>query len=272
MTLSGKRALVTGGSRGVGAATVKMLAERGASVAVNYVRSKDRADEVVAQAHSHGVTAVPIAADVSSPDDARSLVADAVAALGGLDILINNAATTRFTDIDDLDGVADEAWQVIFATNVQGLFDVTRAAAPHLRAGGDGIVVNVGSVAGIGDSGSSIPYCASKAAVHSLTRTLAPGAGPRSAGQLRRARVSSIPSGTSTIPTRHTRSTTESGRARGPISSASASPKTWPTPSWASCCTTASPPARCSWSTAASRSKPVSLVGADDSSTKAAGT
>ena len=178
MTLSGKRALVTGGSRGVGAATVKMLAERGASVAVNYVRSSDRADEVVAQAQSHGVTAVPIAADVSSPADARRLVADAVAALGGLDILINNAAVTRFTDIDDLDGVADEAWQVIFATNVQGLFNVTRAAAPHLHAGGEGIVVNVGSVAGIGDSGSSIPYCASKAAVHSLTRTLARALAP----------------------------------------------------------------------------------------------
>ena len=178
MTLSGKRALVTGGSRGVGAATVEMLAERGASVAVNYVRSKDRADEVVAQAQSHGVTAVPIAADVSAPADARSLVADAVAALGGLDILINNAATTRFTDIDDLEGVADDAWQVIFGTNVQGLFNVTRAAAPHLRAGGDGIVVNVGSVAGIGDSGSSIPYCASKAAVHSLTRTLARALAP----------------------------------------------------------------------------------------------
>ncbi len=178
MTLSGKRALVTGGSRGVGAATVKMLAERGASVAVNYVRSSDRADEVVAQAQAHGVTAVPLAADVSSPADARSLVDDAVAALGGLDILINNAAITRFTDIDDLDGVADEAWQVIFATNVQGLFNVTRAAASHLRAGGEGIVVNVGSVAGIGDSGSSIPYCASKAAVHSLTRTLARALAP----------------------------------------------------------------------------------------------
>ena len=67
MTLSGKRALVTGGSRGVGAATVEMLAERGASVAVNYARSKDRADAVADKARSHGVTAVPIAADVSSP-------------------------------------------------------------------------------------------------------------------------------------------------------------------------------------------------------------
>ena len=178
MTLSGKRALVTGGSRGVGAATVEMLAERGASVAVNYVRSKDRADAVAEAARAHGVTAVPIAADVSSPDAARSLVADAVDALGGLDILVNNAAVTRFSDILNLDTVEHEAWEVIFATNVQGLFNVTRAAAPHLRAGGDGIVVNVGSVAGIGDSGSSIPYCASKAAVHSLTRTLARALAP----------------------------------------------------------------------------------------------
>ncbi len=178
MNLQGKRALVTGGSRGVGAATVKMLAERGVSVAVNYVTSADRAEEVVTDARAQGVTAESFGADLSSPDAARGLVASAADALGGLDILINNAATTRFVAIDDLNGVEDEAWDAIFATNVRGLFNVTRAAAPHLRAGGDGVVVNVGSVAGISDSGSSIPYCASKAAVHSLTRTLAKALAP----------------------------------------------------------------------------------------------
>lgn len=178
MSLRGKRALVTGGSRGVGAATVKMLAERGVSVAVNYVTSVERAQKVVMDARDRGVNAESFAADVSSPDAACALVASAAEALGGLDILINNAATTRFAAIDDLESVDDEAWEAIFATNVRGLFNVTRAAASHLRVGGGGVVVNVGSVAGIGDSGSSIPYCASKAAVHSLTRTLAKALAP----------------------------------------------------------------------------------------------
>jgi len=178
MMLSGKRALVTGGSRGVGAATVQMLAERGVSVVVNYVTSSEAARKIVSNARAHGVVAESMASDVAVSEDARSLVANAVEALGGLDILINNAATTRFVAIEDLDGVEDSAWDAIWGTNVRGLFNVTRAAAPYLRASGDGVVVNVGSVAGVGDSGSSIPYCASKAAVHSLTRTLAKALAP----------------------------------------------------------------------------------------------
>ncbi len=178
MSLQGKRALVTGGSRGVGAATVRQLAGLGAAVALNYNQAKERAEAVVNDIRAEGGTAVPVQADISTDAAARALVAEAVEALGGLDILINNAAITHFIAADDLEGVSEEAWETIFATNVRGLFNVTRAAAPHLKAGGEGVVVNVGSVAGIGSAGSSIPYAASKAAVHSLTRTLARALAP----------------------------------------------------------------------------------------------
>ena len=140
--------------------------------------SRQRAEEVAASAREQGVKAVAIGADIGTDEAARGLVDEAVQALGGLDILINNAAITRFIPIDDLEGVDDEAWDAIFQTNVLGLFYVSRAAAPHLKASGDGVIVNIGSVAGIGDQGSSIPYCASKAAVHSLTRTLARALAP----------------------------------------------------------------------------------------------
>ncbi len=173
MALHGKRALVTGGSRGVGAATVLKLAELGASVALNYNESGERADAVAATAREKGAKVVPVAGNVGVEADARRIVEEAVDALGGLDILVNNAATTHFIDFENLDGVTDQVWSEIFAVNVRGLFNVTRAASPQLKQSGEGVVVNVGSVAGVGDAGSSIPYAASKAAVHSLTRTLA---------------------------------------------------------------------------------------------------
>ena len=98
--------------------------------------------------------------------------------MGGLDILVNNAAITRFIDFPDLDDATDEAWASIFETNVYGTFYMTRAAAPHLKLADDAVIVNVGSLSGIGDAGSSIPYCASKAAIHNLTKTLARALAP----------------------------------------------------------------------------------------------
>ena len=178
MQLAGKRALVTGGSRGVGAATVLRLAELGASVIVNYLNEKTRADEVVQQAEIFGVTAKPVQADVGKDQDARQLVKETVETLGGLDILVNNAAITRFIDFPDLDDATDEAWASIFETNVYGTFYMTRAAAPYLKVADDAVIVNVGSLSGIGDAGSSIPYCASKAAIHNLTKTLARALAP----------------------------------------------------------------------------------------------
>ena len=173
MLLEGRRALVTGGSRGVGAATSLRLAELGASVAINYVKARDRAEAVAAKARESGGAAVAIQADVGSDGAARRLVDEAADALGGLDVLVNNAAITRFIDFGNLEGVTDDDWEALFATNVRGPFFVTRAAVPRLRECDDPVIVNVGSLSGMGDMGSSIPYCASKAALHSLTKTLA---------------------------------------------------------------------------------------------------
>lgn len=178
MLLKGRRALVTGGSRGVGAATSLLLAELGASVVVNYLAAEDRAKEVVEKAGAMGVTARAIQADVGKDGEARRLVDESVEALGGLDILINNAAITRFVDFADLEAVSDDDWASILETNVYGTFYVTRAAAPHLKKSEDAVVVNLGSLSGIGDMGSSIPYCASKAAIHNLTKTLARALAP----------------------------------------------------------------------------------------------
>ena len=137
MLLEGRRALVTGGSRGVGAATSLRLAELGASVAINYVKARDRAEAVAAKARESGGAAVAIQADVGTDSAARRLVDEAADALGGLDVLVNNAAITRFIDFENLEGVTDDDWDALFATNVRGPFFVTRAAVPRLRESDD---------------------------------------------------------------------------------------------------------------------------------------
>jgi len=173
MNLSGKRALVTGGGTGVGRATCLALAERGCSVVVNYSRSKEAAQNVAAEARAKGVKAVAVQADVARDADCRRLVDTAVSELGGLDVLVNNAGTTRFIDHRDLGGVTDEDWSTILGVNLKGPFQCVRAAEAALKDGDGGEIVNVSSVAGVYGTGSSIPYCASKAALNVLTVCLA---------------------------------------------------------------------------------------------------
>jgi 3-oxoacyl-[acyl-carrier protein] reductase len=178
MDLSGKAAIVTGAGTGVGRATSLALARAGCSVIVNYSRSKEAAEAVADEAAALGVTALAVQADVASDDDCRRLVASATDALGRLDVLVNNAGTTSFIPHHDLDAVTDETWQTILGVNLVGPFQMTRAAAAALRADGGGHVVNVASVAGVYGTGSSIPYCASKAALLNLTVTMARVLGP----------------------------------------------------------------------------------------------
>ena len=102
----------------------------------------------------------------------------AVAAFGRLDVLVNNAGVTRFIDHADMDKVGDDDWDYIFRTNVWGTFVCTRAAAPALRRDGGGVVINLSSVAGVYGTGSSVPYCASKAAINNMTVTLARALAP----------------------------------------------------------------------------------------------
>lgn len=166
-------ALITGASRGVGAATARLLADHGCQVILNYRSSASEAENVCSAICKAGGQAKTVAGDVAKDGDCRRLVQAAIDEFGRLDILVNNAGTTRFIDFPDLEAVTDEAWDSIMATNVKGVFNCSRAAAPHLRASGNGVIVNVASIAAFVGAGSSIPYCASKAAVVNLTTALA---------------------------------------------------------------------------------------------------
>ena len=178
MDINGKVGVVTGSSSGVGAATAKLLASLGASVVVNYMHGADAAQAVVDEIQADGGSAVAVQADVRSDAACRRLIQSAVDEFGHLEILVNNAGMTHFIAHNDLEAVTDEVWDDIIGANLRGVFNCTRAATPHMRAAGEGAVVNVSSVAGAGGGGSSIPYAASKAGVNVITKSLARVLGP----------------------------------------------------------------------------------------------
>ena len=173
MQIEGKAAIVTGGGTGVGRATALDLARGGCSVLINYSRSKDEAEQTAAEISALGVRGVAVQADVTDDAACRALVETAAREFGRLDVLVNNAGTTSFIKHDDLEAVALDDWERIYKVNVVGPFQCARAARTLLLASGNGEIVNVSSVAGIAGTGSSIPYCASKAALNNLTVTLA---------------------------------------------------------------------------------------------------
>lgn len=178
MDIRGQAAVVTGASRGVGRATALALAERGCAVVVNYSRSKSEADGVVREIQSAGGKAFAFQADVADDAACRTMMDAAAKEFGRLDILVNNAGTTAFIAHSDLEGATREVWDRILGANLIGPFQCIRAARPHMEKAGAGVVVNVGSVAGVAGMGSSVPYCASKAALMNLTVTMARALGP----------------------------------------------------------------------------------------------
>jgi 3-oxoacyl-[acyl-carrier protein] reductase len=180
MELTDKVAIVTGSSRGVGKETAMAVSQAGGAVVINYRQSADEALGVEKEIQAMGGRVICVQADISVEADCIRLVSEALKVFGKLDVLVNNAGTTDFLPFDDLDKLTDEHWDRILQTNVKGSFYCIRAAKPHLeKAPGGGEIVNVTSVAGIIGNGSSIAYCASKAALISLTvscaRALAPG-------------------------------------------------------------------------------------------------
>jgi ketoreductase RED2 len=172
--LAGKVAIVTGSSSGIGAATARMLDDAGASVLVNSSSSVEAGEKVAAEL----ADARYQQGDISDEQHCRRLVDVALEQWGRLDILVNNAGWTQLIPHPDLDAVTDEVFRRILDVNVLGTWYLTRAAIPHLRASGDGVVVNITSIAGVRPMGSSIPYAVSKAAVNHMTVLLAKVAGP----------------------------------------------------------------------------------------------
>ena len=172
-----KVALVTGAATGIGRAVALRLAGRGFAVVVNYSRSEAEAEETAAEVRERGAPVLLHKASVADDAAVRAMVARCREEFGGLDVLVNNAGTTHFIDHTDLDAVTDAIWDEIFRVNVKGAFYACRAAMPLLKER-KGCVVNVTSVAGIAGAGSSIPYAASKAALNSITRSLARAFGP----------------------------------------------------------------------------------------------
>jgi 3-oxoacyl-[acyl-carrier protein] reductase len=170
--IRGKRALVTGSSTGIGAAVAKELARLGAAVAVHGNKNAEAAEAVAAEIRAAGGKAVVVLGDVSNSASAARIVADAVAGLGGLDILINNAGAIldRVTNA----GFDDATYERVYDLNVRSVLAVTKAAYPHLKAAGGGSIINTGSVAGrFGGFGGSAVYASAKAAVHSISRNAA---------------------------------------------------------------------------------------------------
>lgn len=178
MELKGAVAIVTGGGTGIGQATSLRLAQAGCrAVIVNYASSQAEAEETAASLAQHGCEGVAVRADVSSDTDCRRMLADAVGRFGRVDVLINNAGTTRYIDFPDLEAVTEEVWRLILATNLLGPFFCSRAAGPELKRA-RGAIVNVASIAGHRPGGSSLPYGVSKAGLLQLTRALARALAP----------------------------------------------------------------------------------------------
>jgi 3-oxoacyl-[acyl-carrier protein] reductase len=174
-TLKGKRALVTGASRGIGAAIAKALAAEGASVAITYERSAEKAGEVVAQIEAAGGKAVAFPANSADPQAVRGSIEQTVAALGGLDILVNNAGIARQGSFEE---ISLEDIDALLNVNVRGVILASQAAIPHLTSGGR--IINIGS--GLGErvpfAGVTV-YSATKSALRSLTAGLSRELGPR---------------------------------------------------------------------------------------------
>ena len=174
--LGGKVAVVTGGSNGIGAATARMLAAAGAAVVVGYNNGAARAEALVAELPGQGHRAVRIV--LEDAGSIRAAVAAVQGAYGRADILVNSAGFTRPVPHGDLDALDDALFDAVLIANVRGPFGVIRAFAPLLRASGDGVIVNVSSVAAFTGAGSSIAYGASKAALDTMTMSLARVLGP----------------------------------------------------------------------------------------------
>ena len=182
MSKDGLCAVVTGSASGLGAATAAILAKGGARIVINYSSSQKEAEQTADLCRSAGADVVVVQGDVSRDEDCRKIAA-AAAPWGRLDVLVNNAGTTKHVSHGDLDGLSSEDFQRLFGVNTIGPFQMVRAARSLLEAGAKASghassVVNVSSVAGISGIGSSVAYAASTGALNTITLSLARALAP----------------------------------------------------------------------------------------------
>jgi 3-oxoacyl-[acyl-carrier protein] reductase len=175
--LSGKVAVVTGGSGGIGSEICRALAGAGATVIFTYHRSRDAAAALQRQLPGSGHWAKQVAVDDSA--GLKILAAEIQSRAGRCDVLVNCAGITRFVPHADLDALDDQLIDDIFRINWRGPFAAVRALRPLLQASGAGLIVNISSIAGVTGMGSNVAYCASKAALDSMTKSLARALAPQ---------------------------------------------------------------------------------------------
>ncbi len=174
--LEGRRALVTGASRGIGRAVAERLAREGAVVAVNYRANEEAARSAVAAISAAGGKATALQGDVTVPDQAVALVEGATEALGGLDILVNNAGVTRDTLLMKM---SDDDWDHVLATNLRSVFLMCRAVVRPMLRQRRGRIINMTSISGLGGNAGQANYSAAKAGMIGLTKSLAKEVGSR---------------------------------------------------------------------------------------------
>ncbi|MBU1276245.1 MAG: 3-oxoacyl-ACP reductase FabG [Proteobacteria bacterium] len=170
MRLAGKKAIVTGSSRGIGASVALAFARQGADVVVNYSSSEGPARELVKQIEGMGRKAVAVKADVAQEADCQALVDAATNDLGGLDIIVNNAGFTRPAMLHKMSG---EQWDQVLGIHLKAVWMMSKAAQPVFKANQGGRIINVTSVAGVVGTVGQVNYSAAKGGVISLTKSIA---------------------------------------------------------------------------------------------------
>ena len=179
MKLQDKVALITGGVSGIGRETAILLAKEGAHLALNYTKSEAEAKEAAAAIEALGRKVMLYRTDVSNDVQVSAMVEEVAKTFGRLDILVNSAGNTTMVPFKNLEDLTEEAWDRMYAVNVKGVFFCSRAAARVMLPHGSGCIVNVSSMGGLVAAGSSIAYAATKAAVVSLTKTMAVALAPK---------------------------------------------------------------------------------------------
>lgn len=168
--LNGRKALITGGSRGIGRATALLFARAGCDVAINYARQSEAAMAVRSDVERMGRECLVYRAEVSSKDDVENMVTDILSRWGELDTVVNNAGVWTYLEMGRMD---ESVYRETMGVNLDGVFRTINAAVPSMKKNGRGWIINVGSTAGVRGEAFHSHYAASKGAIHALTKSLA---------------------------------------------------------------------------------------------------